>query len=797
MRLGIVALSLFVLGSIFAQVDTLFWEDFEGTFLWEVGDLYWYDDTEIYWHSDTFMAFEGYSYWCGTRNVGGTGYNGYNDGWLQYMDMPSVRLPSGVFSYLTFKHKLKCEDPGTSGWPYMYDAWDCAAVWLSSDGGETWVVLTPSTPAYNCASSWAFGFCGLGPGFPAWVGTRPPSGSGYENVVFNLSSYAGETVIVRFVFSSDMMFCTGPTHAEPPNFDATMFGYLVDNILIFSGTADTLLFDDGTGPMGSPTFSQGRVLRTWQLTNTEAYSGMHSAMAKAYCESYSTLISPVISLPDTFAGNLTFMVKCGYLNYDPDDDNSLDDFFSVYVIDLTADTTIRLFYDYYRPPSIDDTWRLVTQSILFNGSTSLRPFAGHDIQLQFLSRGDGLPDSLMHLYIDDVVVSGIYSPLHDISPVILASGPLNLNESGRFTVKVANPGMTSESGITVNGRIVYPDMRDTTITFFPPLSIDAGGYKTAAFQRILNQAGNYTITVWTNLASDLNRHNDTLTVTFTVPPLGIRELGWDDGVNDIATDATSGRTINGFLGGGLSVGDALGNYMYRTAGLRDLTLTKVKFFTNYNGPARIMVMNDRLERPNGAAMLFQRDITVVSEPINGSWVIVDVTPPVSLPDSTFFVFVGTAVDSQMPLVGIDITTPVERLGYFIGSEDTFALQSAIAPYNSIDLMIRCMISGRTGIGDDNPTIPREIALYNNYPDPFNPVTSITFDLPEKTNAKLEVYNILGRKVSTLVDDNLDAGKHKITWNGRDDSGKELPTGVYLYKLIVGDRELTKKMTLIK
>jgi len=73
---------------VFAQTDTLFFEDFEGTFEWEASDLYWYDDTDTYWHADTFMSYDSISYWCGTLDVGGTGYNAYNDGWLQYMDMP-------------------------------------------------------------------------------------------------------------------------------------------------------------------------------------------------------------------------------------------------------------------------------------------------------------------------------------------------------------------------------------------------------------------------------------------------------------------------------------------------------------------------------------------------------------------------------------------------------------------------------------------------------------------------------------------------------------------------------------
>ena len=794
-------------GAAMAQVDTLFYDGFEAGLDWETGDLYWYDDTAYYWHADTFMAYEGESYWCGTFDVGGTGYNGYNDGWLQYMDMPEVFIsPTATSVALSFVHRLKCEPAGSSGWPFGYNGWDGADMWISTDHGDSWSVLEPDAgSAYDCTSLWGFGFCNLGPGYPAWTGTH--GATAYEPISADLSAYAGEDVIVRFVFSSDMMFCTGPTHADPPNFDASFFGWLVDDIAIVEDS-DTLLFDDGSG---SPTFGQGRQLRTWTRTDEDAHSGEYSVIAYDWSEIYSTITSPMISLPDTFNGELTFYVKTNCVDFDPDSDNSLDDYISVYVIDSTMDTTVQIAYNYYRPGFIDETWRIFDESVLFGSSmtTSLLQFAGHDIRLMFLMRGDGMPDSTQWFKIDDVTISGNYAPLHDIGPTDIVASPLNFRDHGRFTVKVSNLGMSRETLLHVDGKITFPDMTDTTISFFPWPTVDPGKFGTAVAQILLPQSGTYTVRAWTSLSTDMDVSNDTFETTFEVYDASTRELGWDDGMTDIATDPTSGRSYDGFLGPSFTAGDYLGNFFYETAGLTDMQLTHVKFFTNYNGPVSVMVLDNGIfDIPNGGTELYEGEHTVSSDSIDGSWVTIDLSAdPIDLSDSTFFVFIGTAIDSQMPVVGIDNTTPVDRKGFAILhyfdstgtliAIDTSDLASASAPLNNIDLMIRCVITGINGIGDDGAKLPRVLALRDNYPNPFNPATAIEFDLPEDQKASLDVYNVLGERVTSLVNDNLKAGTYRIVWEGRDDFGREMPSGIYLYRLHAGDKTISKRMIMIK
>tara|TARA_B100001765_G_scaffold81751_1_gene50047 strand:- start:215 stop:1228 length:1014 start_codon:yes stop_codon:yes gene_type:complete len=94
-------------------------------------------------------------------------------------------------------------------------------------------------------------------------------------------------------------------------------------------------------------------------------------------------------------------------------------------------------------------------------------------------------------------------------------------------------------------------------------------------------------------------------------------------------------------------------------------------------------------------------------------------------------------------------------------------------------------------------LPDEYALYQNYPNPFNPVTTIRYDLPENSLVHVIIYDMLGRHVTTLVNQTQDAGYKSIIWNATNDYGKPVSAGIYLYQIQAGEYMLTKKMVLLK
>jgi flagellar hook assembly protein FlgD len=109
----------------------------------------------------------------------------------------------------------------------------------------------------------------------------------------------------------------------------------------------------------------------------------------------------------------------------------------------------------------------------------------------------------------------------------------------------------------------------------------------------------------------------------------------------------------------------------------------------------------------------------------------------------------------------------------------------------------------TGDGQEPPVLPKAYALYQNFPNPFNPSTRITFALPEKgaqsegLRTRLLVYNLKGQLVQALFEGTLKPGYHTLVWDGTDRTGAPVSSGVYLYRLVAGDFEITKKMSLMK
>ena len=102
-----------------------------------------------------------------------------------------------------------------------------------------------------------------------------------------------------------------------------------------------------------------------------------------------------------------------------------------------------------------------------------------------------------------------------------------------------------------------------------------------------------------------------------------------------------------------------------------------------------------------------------------------------------------------------------------------------------------------GVGNSGYTIPNEYSLKQNYPNPFNPGTNIAYHIPKLSNVKLMIYDAVGKETRTLVNTSQLAGNYEVRWNGWDDYGNEVASGVYFYSLKSGDFNGTKMMLLIK
>jgi hypothetical protein len=103
----------------------------------------------------------------------------------------------------------------------------------------------------------------------------------------------------------------------------------------------------------------------------------------------------------------------------------------------------------------------------------------------------------------------------------------------------------------------------------------------------------------------------------------------------------------------------------------------------------------------------------------------------------------------------------------------------------------------TDVTEPGQELPDDFSLSQNYPNPFNPTTVIRFSLPTRENVSLEIFNVLGQEVKSLVDGELPRGEHITTWDGTDRSGNRQPSGVYFYRLKAGNYIQSRKMVLVK
>ena len=119
-----------------------------------------------------------------------------------------------------------------------------------------------------------------------------------------------------------------------------------------------------------------------------------------------------------------------------------------------------------------------------------------------------------------------------------------------------------------------------------------------------------------------------------------------------------------------------------------------------------------------------------------------------------------------------------------------------------DFAVNALVEVVTSVERGRPELvgselPSEYKVSQNYPNPFNPSTIIEYDLPVESAVKLEIYNIVGQRMITLVDEVQQAGSWKVRWDGTDHSGARVASGLYLYRFVTPDAVLTKKMLLLK
>jgi len=106
-------------------------------------------------------------------------------------------------------------------------------------------------------------------------------------------------------------------------------------------------------------------------------------------------------------------------------------------------------------------------------------------------------------------------------------------------------------------------------------------------------------------------------------------------------------------------------------------------------------------------------------------------------------------------------------------------------------------STSTGINDVQTNNASAYKLIGNYPNPFNPSTTIEFTIPSSQKTSVAIYDILGREIRTLYNKQLNGGSHSVVWDGKDNTGSIVNSGIYIYRIKTADKTLAGKMILQK
>ncbi|MDR3627604.1 MAG: T9SS type A sorting domain-containing protein [Ignavibacteriaceae bacterium] len=144
---------------------------------------------------------------------------------------------------------------------------------------------------------------------------------------------------------------------------------------------------------------------------------------------------------------------------------------------------------------------------------------------------------------------------------------------------------------------------------------------------------------------------------------------------------------------------------------------------------------------------------------------------------------------------LDVQVPTDKA--YIGMETRLHIYSQFVGTVYFDDLTIENLGPNDAVNNQNKILPAQFAVFQNYPNPFNPTTTISYSLPKAISVKVIVYDVLGREVKTLVNTDQKAGIQQVIWNGDNNMGRKVSSGIYMYKVSAGEQVQVKKMIMLK
>ncbi len=658
---------------------------------------------------------------------------GYLDHQYFVLDTPQSTLSDSTAT-LTFQYRINIQ--ATAGASQPYDGYDAFNVRISTDGGSTWIPIY-GTPAYDMASSYAFGAeFGEGPGIPGWAGN---TGAFWQTASFDLGAYIGQAVKIRFAFASSAVL-------SPDSYFVRL---------------DDIAFGDYT----NDGHSDGQLVSTslvpppediWHVTSDETAP---SPLRIMKCEndqgSYdrlvrNCLVSPPIQLPDSGTIRADFMLRGGYSG-------------GYFVWEVCGEDGVweSMAYDTYigasphqydNPPS---EWSSLVDYYHY-GNTDFHqlelsgywhPYSGQVVRFRWTFVSDYTTPVGIGLMIDDV---RIYHTLN-----IAAPENLQANLNGFEVVLSWDPPGTGEEQVReVDYYRVFRDGSQIA-------QID-GALQTYTDGLITACSHAYYLIA---IVDDYYESEPSDTVSVTIIPDTFVELSHDDGTADFTL--------------GIGVGQTAVHYNFGQS-------VRLRFIKAYIRLPREYIIVRVFDNDGAGGLpgtLLAQSQYSVSQDTEG-WKYMGLTEDIVVPDGDFYI--GTQETTLNSLLGLDMSS--SGFSY----KDT-GQGWILIPVGEI--MLHPFV--QSTVANDDAVLPPPALDLSNYPNPFNPETTISYTLPVSGSVSLDIYNSRGQLVRSLINEELPAGAHALVWNGRDDFGKGVASGLYLCRIACNGQQETRKLLLIK
>ena len=206
------------------------------------------------------------------------------------------------------------------------------------------------------------------------------------------------------------------------------------------------------------------------------------------------------------------------------------------------------------------------------------------------------------------------------------------------------------------------------------------------------------------------------------------------------------------------------------------------FYQSYNGQdSEIINLFDYLQ--NCCALNLNEYQTAIS------WLETQITDPITQLDSLF---------ATIDIAYIYLLMENKRSANIVSNME-YLKPSSFSSFSVNRMQLLNDLLFDDGVNENNQSsqVIKEINLFQNYPNPANPSTTISFILPEDSNIELSIFNVKGQKVKTLQKEYLSKGTHNTIWEGNDSNNNKVASGIYFYRLITKGQTYTKKMILMK